>query len=108
MAAVKKVAVIGFGNIGVGVVRALYEKGVNSLELVKVVDIDLKTRRPVKVPKTMLSDAWKSVVDDPDIDIIVETIGGIEPAADNHRFQPVFLRHNNRGICHHSDFNSVA
>jgi homoserine dehydrogenase len=80
MAAVKKVAVIGFGNIGVGVVRALYEKGVNSLELVKVVDIDLKTRRPVKVPKTMLSDAWKSVVDDPDIDIIVETIGGIEPA----------------------------
>jgi homoserine dehydrogenase len=80
MAAVKKVAVIGFGNIGVGVVRALYEKGVNGLELVKVVDIDLKTRRPVKVPKTMLSDDWKSVVNDPDIDIIVETIGGIEPA----------------------------
>jgi len=38
-------------------VRALYEKGVNGLELVKVVDIDLKTRRPVKtMPKTMLSD----------------------------------------------------
>ena len=80
MAAVKKVAVIGFGNIGVGVVRALYEKGVNGLELAKVVDIDLKTRRPVKIPKTMLSDDWKSVVNDPDIDIIVETIGGIEPA----------------------------
>jgi len=60
MAAVKKVAVIGFGNIGVGVVRALYEKGVNGLELAKVVDIDLKTRRPVKIPKTMLSDDWKS------------------------------------------------
>jgi homoserine dehydrogenase len=80
MAAVKKVAVIGFGNIGVGVVRALYEKGVNGLELVKVVDIDLKTRRPVKIPKTMLTDDWKSVVNDPAIDIIVETIGGIEPA----------------------------
>jgi homoserine dehydrogenase len=80
MSAVKKVAVIGFGNIGVGVVRALYEKGVNGLELVKVVDIDLKTRRPVKIPKTMLSDDWKSVVNDPEIDIIVETIGGIEPA----------------------------
>jgi homoserine dehydrogenase len=80
MSAIKKVAVIGFGNIGVGVVRALYEKGVNGLELVKVVDIDLKTRRPVKIPKTMLSDDWKSVVNDPEIDIIVETIGGIEPA----------------------------
>ena len=80
MSAVKKVAVIGFGKIGVGVVRALYEKGINGLELAKVVDIDLKTRRPVKIPKTMLSDDWKSVVNDPDIDIIVETIGGIEPA----------------------------
>jgi len=39
MAAVKKVAVIGFGYIGVGVVRALYEKGVNGLELLSG-DID--------------------------------------------------------------------
>ena len=80
MSSVKKVAVIGFGNIGVGVVRALYEKGVNGLELVKVVDIDLKKRRPVKIPKTMLTDNWKSVVNDPEIDIIIELIGGIEPA----------------------------
>ena len=80
MSSIKKVAVIGFGNIGVGVVRALYEKGANGLELVKVVDIDLKKRRPVKIPKTMLSDDWKSVVDDPEIDIIIELIGGIEPA----------------------------
>ena len=80
MSSIKKVAVIGFGNIGVGVVRALYEKGVNGLELVKVVDIDLKKRRPVKIPKTMLTDDWKSVVNDPEIDIIVELIGGIEPA----------------------------
>jgi len=80
MSAVKKVAVIGFGYIGVGVVRALYEKGVNGLELVRVVDIDLKRKRPVKIPKTMLTDDWKSVVNDPEIDIIVELMGGIEPA----------------------------
>ena len=80
MSAVKKVAVIGFGYIGVGVVRALYEKGVNGLELVKVVDIDLKRKRPVKIPKSMLTDDWKSVVNDPEIDIIVELMGGIEPA----------------------------
>jgi homoserine dehydrogenase len=80
MSANKKVAVIGFGYIGVGVVRALYEKGVNGLELVKVCDIDLKKRRPVKIPKTMLTDDWKTVVNDPEIDIIVELMGGIEPA----------------------------
>jgi len=34
----------------------------------------------VKIPKNMLTDDWKSVVNDPGIDIIVETIGGIEPA----------------------------
>jgi cell division GTPase FtsZ len=36
MSSIKKVAVIGFGNIGVGVVRALYEKGVTGLELVLI------------------------------------------------------------------------
>ena len=35
----KKVAVIGFGNIGTGVVETLYSKGFTSLELVKVVDL---------------------------------------------------------------------
>ncbi len=80
MAALKKVAVIGFGNMGIGVVRALYEKGVSGLQLVRVVDIDLKRRRPVTLPKTMLSNDWQAVVDDPEIDIIVELIGGIEPA----------------------------
>ena len=80
MSSNKKVAVIGFGNIGVGVVRALYERGVTGLELVKVVDIDLRKKRPVKVPKEILSSEWQLAVNDPDIDIIVELIGGIEPA----------------------------
>jgi homoserine dehydrogenase len=80
MSSTKKIAVIGFGNIGVGVVRALYEKGIAGLELVKVVDIDLKKRRPVKIPKEYLSTDWRSAVNDPDIDIIVELIGGIDPA----------------------------
>jgi homoserine dehydrogenase len=34
----------------------------------------------VKIPKSMLTDDWKSVVNDPEIDIIVELMGGIEPA----------------------------
>ena len=37
----KRVAVIGFGNIGSGVVELLYQKGIAGLELVKVVDKDL-------------------------------------------------------------------
>jgi homoserine dehydrogenase len=80
MSSVKKVAVIGFGYIGTGVVKALYERGINGLELVKVCDIDITRKRAVKIPKTMLTDDWKSVINDPNIDIIVELMGGIEPA----------------------------
>lgn len=80
MAETKKIAVVGFGNIGSGVVKALYEKGIAGLELVKVIDIDLEKKRPVRLPKKMLSPHWQTVVNDPKIDIIVELIGGTEPA----------------------------
>ncbi len=80
MAKPKKVAVIGFGNIGTGVVELLYKKGVTGLELVKVADIDLKRKRPVALPARYLTTDWKQVVNDPEVDIVVELIGGIEPA----------------------------
>src|SRR3990172_4417312 len=80
MARTKKIAVIGFGNIGTGVVRLLYEKGIAGLELVRVVDTDIKTRRSVELPASYLSTDWRQVVADPNIDIVVELIGGIEPA----------------------------
>lgn len=80
MAKTKKIAVIGFGNIGTGVVRLLYQKGIAGLELVKVVDRDISRKREVELPDRYLSTEWKEVVTDPKIDIIVELIGGIEPA----------------------------
>jgi homoserine dehydrogenase len=76
----KNVAVIGFGNIGSGVVELLYQKGIAGLKLVKVVDIDLERKRSVTLPPSYLSTDWQQVVSDPAIDIVVELIGGIEPA----------------------------
>lgn len=80
MAETKKVAVIGWGTIGTGVVELLYKKGIPGLELVKVCDIDLETDRGLKLSPDMLTSDWHQVVDDPEIDIVVELIGGIEPA----------------------------
>ena len=80
MAGTKKVAVIGFGNIGSGVVEILYQKGVAGLELAKVVDKDLERKRSVAIPAEYLTTDWRQVVSDPKIDIVVELIGGIEPA----------------------------
>ena len=76
----KKIAVIGFGNIGTGVVELLYQKGVAGLELVKVIDKDLERKRRITLPTSHLSRDWREVVADPKIDIIVELIGGIKPA----------------------------
>ena len=80
MASTKKVAVIGFGNIGTGVVERLYQKGVAGLELARVVDVDLKRKRAVVLPASYLTTDWRRVVSDPGIDVVVELIGGIEPA----------------------------
>jgi homoserine dehydrogenase len=80
MTGTKKVAVVGFGNIGSGVVEILYQKGVAGLELAKVVDKDLKRKRTVVIPIEYLTTDWRQVVSDPKIDIVVELIGGIEPA----------------------------
>ncbi len=80
MARTKRVAVVGFGNIGTGVVELLYQKGIAGLELSKVCDIDLKRKRPITLPASYLTTDWRQVVNDPKIDIVVELIGGIEPA----------------------------
>ncbi len=80
MAETKKVAVIGFGTIGYGVVDLLYHRGITGLELAKVVDLDITTERPVKIPPEYLFTDWRLVINDPEIDFVVELIGGIEPA----------------------------
>jgi homoserine dehydrogenase len=80
MAKPKKIAVVGFGNIGTGVVDILYHKGVAGLELARVCDIDIETKRPVALPASYLTTDWQSVISSPEIDIVVELIGGIEPA----------------------------
>lgn len=76
----KNVAVIGFGNIGTGVVELLYQKTIPGLKLVRVVDTDLERKRAVTLPPEYLSRDWRAAVNDPNIDIIIELIGGIEPA----------------------------
>ncbi len=80
MAELKKVGVIGWGTIGAGVVELLYQKGIPGLELVKVCDLDLTTDRGLTLPSEMLTSNYHDITDNPEVDIVVELIGGIEPA----------------------------
>lgn len=80
MAENKRVGVVGWGTIGAGVVDLLYRKGIPGLELARVCDLDLKTDRGLKLPSAMLTSNWHEITDSPEVDIVVELIGGIEPA----------------------------
>jgi len=72
------------GTVGTGVAKILLEtKGrhplLNSLEIDKVGVRSLKPR-DVNLPKSIFTTDLNSVVNDPEIDIIIEVIGGLEPA----------------------------
>jgi len=78
---------IGFGTIGTGVVRLLQE----SIDLIqnrlgaklvlkKIADLDITTQRQVTVRKGLLTTEAKAILDDPAIDIVIELMGGYEPA----------------------------
>jgi len=81
------IGLIGFGNIGTGVVRAMNENRglINAklpcpIRIARIADIDLKTRRAVKYDKRLLTKDAFSVINDPEIDIVIELIGGTKAA----------------------------
>jgi len=81
-----KVGMLGCGVVGSQIARLLVENksdltsraGAN-LELVKVAVKNIKTKRE-GIPSNLLTDDAKSIVNDPEIDLIIEVIGGITPA----------------------------
>lgn len=89
MKEVINIGVIGFGIVGSGAVKILLEnresieRKVGSRLVVKrIADLDITTPRPVEIDKSILTTNANEIIDDPDIDIMVETIGGLKPAGD--------------------------
>ncbi len=82
-----KVGLLGLGTVGGDVARILLSRpdeiegraGLR-IELARVAVRDLSKTRTVDVPTEMLTDDPSAVVNDPAIDIVVETIGGVDPA----------------------------
>jgi homoserine dehydrogenase len=83
------IGIMGFGTVGAGVVRLLLEQrellsrrlGCD-LVLARVADPDLERPRPVSLPPELLTPRASDILDDPEIDIVVELIGGLEAARD--------------------------
>ncbi len=83
------VGIIGFGTVGSGTARILLEnRDILSerlgfaVNLAKIADIDIERDRGIRIPDGVLTSNANMILDDPDIHIVVELIGGIRPAQD--------------------------
>ncbi|MBP7765270.1 MAG: homoserine dehydrogenase [Syntrophaceae bacterium] len=85
----KKISIglIGLGNIGTGVVKLLQqnEKLITQklgarLVLKKIADINITSPRGIKIDRSLLTKDARDILNDPDISIVIELMGGYEPA----------------------------
>jgi homoserine dehydrogenase len=81
------VGLIGMGVVGGGVVRLLQErsdhfKSARGVDLVlkKVAVRDTSKPRDVDLPAGLLTDDARAVIDDPEVQIVIENMGGLDPA----------------------------
>ena len=79
------IGLLGLGTVGAGVASILNSPEgrhplIADLELVRVAVRDLQRSRPVAIPTDRLTTDPNEVVDDPNVHVVVEVIGGIEPA----------------------------
>ncbi len=81
------IGLIGFGTIGTGVVKILQDnEGIIQsrvglpIKLLRISDLDITTDRGIKIDRDLLTTNTSELLNDPRISIIVELIGGYEPA----------------------------
>jgi homoserine dehydrogenase len=80
-----KIGLLGLGTVGAGTAEILLNPSqrhplVQELKLHRVGVRSLDKPRPVSLPPEILTTDLESIVTDPNIDIIVEVMGGLEPA----------------------------
>ncbi|WP_448560883.1 homoserine dehydrogenase [Trichothermofontia sp.] len=84
-AGVLKVGLLGLGTVGSGTANILLHSDrrhplLQSLQIHRVGVRNLDKPRAVDLPASLLTTDLDSIVTDPNIDIVVEVIGGLEPA----------------------------
>ena len=84
-----QVGLVGFGTVGTGVAKILFEgagkiqaKTGIAIVLKRICDVDVTTDRGVAVPDGVLTTDLAAVVDDPDIEVVIQLVGGTTTARD--------------------------
>ena len=83
------IGLIGFGKVGSGAAKLLIEnrdsiagKVGSRLHIKRIADLDITTPRRIEVDRSILTTDANEIINDPEIDIVIETIGGLKPAGD--------------------------
>lgn len=81
------IGIIGFGTVGTGTVKILMgnqdiirKRAGFNITIKRISDLDIASDRGIELPGGILTNNAEDLVNDPDIDIVVELIGGIHPA----------------------------
>lgn len=72
------IGLLGLGTVGTGVYKIL--KDHPAINFKKIAEKNLSASRDISIPTEILTSDVMDVVNDPDISIIIELIGGISPA----------------------------
>ena len=82
-----KIALLGLGNVGRGVWKILHynadevtKRSGYKVEIAKVLVRDPKKSRGIEVPEGIITTDFNDILNDDSIKIVVEVMGGIEPA----------------------------
>ena len=81
-----QVGLLGLGTVGMGVYKLLrkraetMDKTIGAQLEIKKILVHNKNKKREGVDETLLTDDWKEIIEDDEIQIVVEVMGGIEPA----------------------------
>ena len=81
-----KAALLGAGTVGGGVYKLVERRAAEmpdkvgaELKITKVLVKNLQKKRE-RIPSEVLTDDWEGIIHDPEISIVIELMGGVEPA----------------------------
>ncbi len=80
---VYRVGLLGLGTVGTGVVQILQRPGHSLLQAVDIAAVGVRSLakpREVQIPPERLTTDLERIVSDPEIDVVIELMGGLEPA----------------------------
>ena len=76
-----KIGLIGLGTVGTGVVKVL--KDFDNIEITKIAVKNINKKRDIdNLDESILTDNPFEIVNNPEVNIVVEVIGGVDPAYD--------------------------